>query len=432
MSSRGNLIAGVVCAAVIIGALVVLLTGDDPSIEETRLGEAATSTTAEPTPATDPPEANVAAPDLAEADVALEEVAEFDQPIASGLRADEPGLYVAERAGQVWLLRAGEKVGPIADIGGETDPDGERGLLGMAFSPDGDFLYLHFTDDQGTSQIDEFELGPDGVADESTRRNLLSVEQPFANHNGGHIAFGPDGFLYVALGDGGSGGDPEENGQDPNTLLGSILRIDPSDTSDGPYAIPADNPFADGVDGSTRGVRVRSAQPVAFRLRRRDGRSVDRRRRTERVRGDRSSPRRSRPRRRTRRQPRLERSSRRSSAFRGDESADHEDTVLPVFEYGRDEGNSSVTGGVRLPGRGDPRSRRRLSVRRLQPGRGAGPDARPRELRRAVRCGAAGRRRAAAWACRCQNNLPSLRPRTSTARSTSSASTARSHNSSLP
>ncbi len=245
---------------------------------------------------------------------------------------------MAERAGQVWLLRAGEKVGPIADIGGETDPDGERGLLGMAFSPDGDFLYLHFTDDQGTSQIDEFELGPDGVADESTRRNLLSVEQPFANHNGGHIAFGPDGFLYVALGDGGSGGDPEENGQDPNTLLGSILRIDPSDTSDGPYAIPADNPFADGVDGAPEVFVFGLRNPWRFDF---DDETGDLwigdvgQNEFEEIDYLPAGP--------TQAGANLGWNVfEASSVFDGPPI---EDTVLPVFEYGRDEGQS-VTGGV--------------------------------------------------------------------------------------
>ena len=248
MSSRNNLIAGVLCSVVIVGALVVLLTGDDPPIEDTRLGEGATSTTEASVPPST--EANVGPPDLGAVVVRLDEIAEFDQPIASGRRDGEAGLYVAERGGRVFVLTGGEKVGPIVDISGETDPDGERGLLGMTFSPDGDFLYLDFTDADGTTQIDEFAVQPDGEIDESSRRNVLSVRQPFANHNGGHVAFGPDGYLYIALGDGGSGGDPQGNGQNPDTLLGSILRIDPTNTSGGSYGIPADNPFADGIDGA--------------------------------------------------------------------------------------------------------------------------------------------------------------------------------------
>lgn len=250
MSSRGNLIAGVVCALVIVGAIVVLVTGDDPPLEETRLGEGATSTSTTASTASSSPDANVGTPDLDAVTVDLEVVADFDQPIASGLRADEPGLYVAERGGKVFILRGGEKVGPVVDITGDTEPSGERGLLGMAFSPSGDFLYLSYTDLDGTSQIDEFAVDADGTVDAASRRNVLSVEQPFPNHNGGHVAFGPDGFLYFGLGDGGAGGDPQGNGQNPDTMLGSILRIDPSDTTNGAYGMPADNPFADGGAGA--------------------------------------------------------------------------------------------------------------------------------------------------------------------------------------
>ncbi|MCZ7534910.1 MAG: PQQ-dependent sugar dehydrogenase [Acidimicrobiia bacterium] len=88
----------------------------------------------------------------------------------------------------------------------------------------------------------------DGTADKATRRELLRVEQPFANHNGGNIAFGPDGMLYIGLGDGGSAGDPEGNGQDLGTLLGKILRIDPRPSGNAPYSVPNDNPFASDAD----------------------------------------------------------------------------------------------------------------------------------------------------------------------------------------
>ncbi|MGH9283470.1 MAG: PQQ-dependent sugar dehydrogenase, partial [Acidimicrobiales bacterium] len=118
----------------------------------------------------------------------------------------------------------------------------ERGLLGLAFSPDGDRLYVDYTDRAGDTRVVEYAVAG-GRADPSSRRELLMVEQPFANHNGGQVVFGPDGLLYIGLGDGGSGGDPNDNGQRLDTLLGKILRIDPRASGDQPYTIPPDNPF---------------------------------------------------------------------------------------------------------------------------------------------------------------------------------------------
>jgi len=162
---------------------------------------------------------------------------------------DGDALLVAERGGRVvqadpdgeGLQAADQPVIDVTDRVGSTD--GERGLLGLAVAPDGGHLYLSYTEARdGASQVDEFTLSEtDGTwrADPDSRRNLLDVEQPFANHNGGHIEFGPDGMLYVGLGDGGSGGDPGGRAQDPTSLLGKMLRLDPS--IDPP--VPADNPF---------------------------------------------------------------------------------------------------------------------------------------------------------------------------------------------
>ena len=103
---------------------------------------------------------------------------------------------------------------------------GEQGLLGLAFSPDGRHLYVNYTDTNGDTHVTGYAMG-DRQADAATRRDVLVVDQPYANHNGGNLAFGPDGYLYIGLGDGGSGGDPEGNGQSLSTLLGKMLRIDP-------------------------------------------------------------------------------------------------------------------------------------------------------------------------------------------------------------
>ncbi|MGQ4444895.1 sorbosone dehydrogenase family protein, partial [Streptomyces violaceoruber] len=115
----------------------------------------------------------------------------------------------------------------------------------LAFDERFAHLYLSYTDLEGTSTVDEFAV-QDGTVREDTRRTVLTQEQPESNHNGGAITFGPDGYLYIALGDGGGGGDPQGNGQKLDTLLGKLLRIDPQGGD--PYAIPEDNPFADDPD----------------------------------------------------------------------------------------------------------------------------------------------------------------------------------------
>lgn len=181
--------------------------------------------------------------------VTLTEVARLDAPIAMDVR---PGvddvLYVAERAGRIRVVTDGEVADePLLDIGEETRPEYEQGLLGLAFSPDGDHLYVSYTDPEGDSHLDEYALGPGATdLDVASRRNVIEVDQPEVNHNGGHVAFGPDGLLWWGLGDGGGFGDTHGNGQDTDTLLGSLVRIDPRPDGDAPYGIPDDNPFVDG------------------------------------------------------------------------------------------------------------------------------------------------------------------------------------------
>ncbi|MBW3579698.1 MAG: PQQ-dependent sugar dehydrogenase [Actinobacteria bacterium] len=185
--------------------------------------------------------------ELDEVRVTLTEVATADAPVAMTTRPGHDGvLFVAERAGRVVVIDHGRvRPRPLLEVA--TTTDGERGLLGLAFSPDGRHLYVSYTDLDGDSRLDELAMG-DGATeiDLVSRRNVLRVEQPFDNHNGGHVAFGPDGLLYYALGDGGGVGDPEGNAQDVTDLLGSILRIDPRAQGGAPYGVPADNPFAAG------------------------------------------------------------------------------------------------------------------------------------------------------------------------------------------
>ncbi|MFI1397059.1 PQQ-dependent sugar dehydrogenase [Streptomyces sp. NPDC020681] len=173
------------------------------------------------------------------AKVALKKVATAQNPTAG---AAGPGgtIWLAERAGTVRVLGAKGLGEPVLDISGETTTDGERGLLGIAFDKKFAHFYISFTDLEGTSTVDEFAVR-NGKLQPNTRRTVLTQTQPYSNHNGGDIRFGPDGYLYIAFGDGGSGGDPHGYGQNLDTLLGKLLRIDPLGGK--PYAIPKDNPF---------------------------------------------------------------------------------------------------------------------------------------------------------------------------------------------
>lgn len=176
----------------------------------------------------------------------LEEVARLESPVGMATREGDPALYVIEQPGRVRALRDGQlDPRPVLDIGGDVSPGGERGLLGIAFAPDGRHLYLDYTNDSGDTRVAEWSVAADGTVDPDSRRELLAQDQPFANHNGGQLAFGPDGFLYIGLGDGGSGGDPKNNGQDLGTWLGKVLRIDPRPDGGRAYRVPADNPFVD-------------------------------------------------------------------------------------------------------------------------------------------------------------------------------------------
>jgi glucose/arabinose dehydrogenase len=174
-------------------------------------------------------------------EVRLERIAALDQPLAMAVRTHDDALYVAEKTGRVVSL-IGNQTRPVLDLSAEVSLGAEQGLLGLSFSPDGRFLYVDYTDRHGDTHVTSFAM-EDRRADPSTRRDLLFVRQPFSNHNGGEVVFGPDGALYVGLGDGGSGGDPFGNGQSLSTLLGKILRVRPTPEANDPYAIPSDNPF---------------------------------------------------------------------------------------------------------------------------------------------------------------------------------------------
>ena len=181
--------------------------------------------------------------------VASEPIAEFERPIDLAVRVADPRFYVVEQSGR--LVRFdGTGQETVLDLAGRVSSGNEQGLLGLAFSPDGTRAYVNFTDRSGDTIVAEFLVNESGVFDPTSERLILEVGQPFPNHNAGDLAFGPDGFLYVPLGDGGSGGDPQRQSSDPGTLLGSLLRIDPTPGDGAAYTIPADNPFADGGGGA--------------------------------------------------------------------------------------------------------------------------------------------------------------------------------------
>jgi glucose/arabinose dehydrogenase len=166
-------------------------------------------------------------------------------------------LFVAEQGGEIRVIRDGRALPtPFLDIGAEITSGGERGLLGLAFHPDyprDPRVFVDYTDLNGDTQVSSFVVSADGPdrLDPTSEARILQVKQPFANHNGGALLFDPSGMLLVSLGDGGSGGDPQGNGQSLTTLLGKILRIDIAGSGGGvPYRIPADNPFASGAGGN--------------------------------------------------------------------------------------------------------------------------------------------------------------------------------------
>ena len=166
---------------------------------------------------------------------------------------DPNRLFLVEQVGKIWILKDGLLLKqPFLDIedlispGAVTQSFSEQGLLGLAFHPEfqsNGAFFINYTDRQGSTVVARYQVdaeNPD-IADLSSGEILFLLSQPYANHNGGHIEFGPDGYLYIALGDGGSANDPLGAGQNRQLLLGSILRIDVD--SDAPYAIPPDNPF---------------------------------------------------------------------------------------------------------------------------------------------------------------------------------------------
>ncbi len=262
--------------------------------------------------------------------------ASVHEPIALVERpGDDDHLWLAERAGRVRRLAVGDDGATLTpagdyvlDISDQTTTDAERGLLGMAFSPDGELLYLSSTDAAGDTSIVSYEVaGTEVVA--SSRSVVFSQEQPYPNHNGGHIVFGPDQQLWLGLGDGGAADDPENRAQDPDTYLGKMVRIDPATRqveivisglrNPWRFSFDADDSLWIGDVGQNAAEEVNHLPADAI-----DGANLG-------WSGYEGA------------QPYLDGDSRRPA-----------DAVPPVFEYARDGGNCSITGGFVYRGRAIP------------------------------------------------------------------------------
>ncbi len=205
-------------------------------------------TTAPPLQTTAPPDAPTTVTSTLPVELRLEEVASgFDQPVFLTSPPRDGRRFVVDQPGLVWVL-AGADPEVFLDIRSDVGFGGERGLLGLAFHPEyaaNGLFYVNYTARSGATRIVEFTVSDDpDRANADSARLVLEIDQPAPNHNGGMVAFGPDGNLWIGMGDGGAANDRFDNGQRPDTLLGAMLRITVGPGVTAPYATPADNPFA--------------------------------------------------------------------------------------------------------------------------------------------------------------------------------------------
>ena len=192
----------------------------------------------------------------------LEKVGDFDQPDYITEPSGSADLYVVERQGAVRIVRDGQVVStPALDITDQVDSDGEeQGLLSVAFPPDfptSRRVYAYYTGNDQDQHVVGYTVGDDGSFDRSSERELLHMDDFASNHNGGLLLFGPDRQLYIGTGDGGIADDPRRNGQNVDSLLGKILRIDPRPSDGNPYTAPSPGP----LDSSRRSA---TAEPWRF------------------------------------------------------------------------------------------------------------------------------------------------------------------------
>ncbi len=258
MHARPTLAPRLAIALLSAGVLVAACASTTPSTAPSAT-DAAPSVSIAPSPSTTPTAAPTEDPGPPASPIGeglgLAVVAGLlDSPVDIATAGDGSGrIFVVEQSGTIRIIADGERLPtPFLDVSGQITSGGERGLLGLAFHPDfptDPRVFVDYTDTQGDTVISSFRVdhaNPDR-ADPESELILLTISQPFANHNGGSLAFDNDGMLLIGMGDGGSGGDPDGYGQRMDTLLGKILRIDvlgPDATSAKPYGIPSDNPYA--------------------------------------------------------------------------------------------------------------------------------------------------------------------------------------------
>lgn len=283
-------------------------------------------------------------------------VSGLDVPVQITNAADGSGrIFIVEQRGRVRIVKNGELVDkPFLDIMDKVTCCGERGLLSIAFPPDyasNDHFYVNYTDQSGDTVVARYRLTADpDIANPESEEIVLTVDQPYANHNGGQLAFGPnDGFLYIGMGDGGSAGDPENRAQNPGVLLGKVLRVDVETNDPLTYSIPASNPYTQTVGylGEIWALGLRNPWRFSF-----DQETGDL------YIGDVG-------------QGSYEEVDYQPASSRGGENygwrimegshcykpkdCSPGDLVLPVVEYGHTEGNCSVTGGMVYRGTDEPR-----------------------------------------------------------------------------
>jgi glucose/arabinose dehydrogenase len=243
-----SLVRALVPAAGVAAAVVLGCGGSDGGAS----AQATPRATATATPTPPAAAGDTESPTQRRRGVRLARVGTFDEPLyVTAPPGDRRRVFVVEKGGRIVVVRGGRKLRtPFLDLRGRVSTGSEQGLLSMAFAPDyassGRF-YVYFTDLNGDIRVIEYRRATADVADRGTARLVLFQDHPESNHNGGLVLFGPDGLLYIGLGDGGGGGDrhgARGNAQSLSTLLGKILRIDPAPSGGRPYGIPDSNPFA--------------------------------------------------------------------------------------------------------------------------------------------------------------------------------------------
>ncbi|MEQ1872508.1 MAG: PQQ-dependent sugar dehydrogenase [Ilumatobacteraceae bacterium] len=242
-------VLAVAAAILLVGGCAVTTDSTGTSLATTPSTVPSPTVPVDTTTPTEPTTPEVTTP-LAEGSVALTPFVDgFVAPVDIAWRSGDPTLYLVDQPGVISPIRDGVTGAPVLDVSDLVSFGGEQGLLGLAFHPTESLAYINYTDRSGNTVIDEFVVDANGVFDEGSRRTVITITQPYGNHNGGDLTFGPDGMLYIGMGDGGSGGDPERYSLNTGELLGKMLRIDPRAIGDQPYSVPADNPYV-GVEGA--------------------------------------------------------------------------------------------------------------------------------------------------------------------------------------